>query len=193
VEKLEAMSMPENQATPAEKLKFSRPDAAAPSEEAQLWEGGYSAKAMYGMWLLGLVLTAAGILVVALTALSTNRTAWLALAGGVAALWLLLIGVYFYRKLSRWYVLTTQRLKHRDGILFRKLNRVELIDIDDVSYNQGPIQTLLGVGNLIVKSSDVSHPMLVLTGIADVRRVSELVDNARREERRRRSVHIESV
>ena len=91
------------------------------------------------------------------------------------------------------YVLSNQRLKHRDGILVQTMNRVELIDVDDVMYKQGPIQLLLNVGDITVKSSDVSHPVLVIKGIANVRKVADLIDDARRDERRRRGVFVESV
>jgi hypothetical protein len=73
------------------------------------------------------------------------------------------------------------------------MNRVELIDMDDVTYVQGPIQTLLKVGNITIKSSDVSHPVLVLKGISDVKRIAELIDDARRSERRRRGLFMEAV
>jgi hypothetical protein len=70
---------------------------------------------------------------------------------------------------------------------------VEVIDIDDVSYSQGPIERLLGVGTIKLLSSDVSDPQLILRGIDDVQRVATLIDNARREERRRRGLYLESV
>ena len=82
---------------------------------------------------------------------------------------------------------------HRDGILVRQMDRIEMIDIDDVSYRQGPIQILLNVGSIRIVSSDTSHPQLDMPGIADVRMVADLIDDARRNERRNRGLHIESI
>ena len=84
-------------------------------------------------------------------------------------------------------------MKHREGILFRKIDRIELIDIDDVNYRQGPIQAILGVGNITIKSSDSSHPELIMYGIADIANVSDMINNARRQERRKRGLHIEAI
>jgi hypothetical protein len=67
-----------------------------------------------------------------------------------------------------------------------------LIDIDDVAFSQGLIQRMLGVGTIRVTSSDRSHPTLALLGIDEVDRVSGMIDDARRKERRRRSLHIEA-
>ena len=91
------------------------------------------------------------------------------------------------------YELTSQRLKHREGILVRSMDRIELIDVDDVMYKQGPIQAMLGVGNITVKSSDSSHPELVLYGIENIREVADRIDDARRDERRKRGLHIEAI
>jgi hypothetical protein len=42
-------------------------------------------------------------------------------------------------------------------------------------------------------SSDTSDPKLFLKGIDDVKRVADLIDDARRSERRKRGMYIESV
>jgi hypothetical protein len=52
---------------------------------------------------------------------------------------------------------------------------------------------VLGVGTIRITSSDRTHPQLVLRGIESVREVSGLIDSARRKERVRRGLHIESV
>ena len=46
---------------------------------------------------------------------------------------------------------------------------------------------------IIIRSSDSSHPELVMSGIGDVRKVADLIDDARRAERRKRGLHIESI
>jgi membrane protein YdbS with pleckstrin-like domain len=164
------------------------------ADAKELWQGGFSGKSMIGSWLAA---AAASILILVIIlqieALRNNAIAWYVAIGLIVIIWGYLLGLMLYRKWGKHYELTTQQLKHREGILFRKLDRIELIDIDDVNYQQGPIQTLLGVGNINIKSSDTSHPELVLYGIANIKQVSDMIDNARRNERRKRGLHIESI
>jgi predicted methyltransferase len=89
--------------------------------------------------------------------------------------------------------LTDQRLIHRYGILTRITNRVEVIDIDDIKFTQNLIDRFLGVGTIQILSSDVSDPKLTLWGIDDVKHVFALMDDARRDERRKRGMYIETV
>jgi hypothetical protein len=89
--------------------------------------------------------------------------------------------------------LTNQRFIHRSGILRRVTNRIEVIDIDDVQYEQSIIDRFLGVGTIRILSSDISDPKLIIPGIDDVVHVWEMMDKCRREERKRRGLHIETV
>jgi len=178
--------------TPAEKMRTGQAAVAAASNdpEVTLWQGGYSAKAMYGSWGLAVAVTAAAAVA---SVLLPNPITWLVGGVSVAAIWLSLIVYYLYMRLSVDYTLTNQRFIHKVGFLRRVSNRVEVIDIDDVQYEQGLFERMFGVGTIKVLSSDVSDPKLWLKGIDDVQRVANLIDNARREERRKRGLYVESV
>ena len=89
--------------------------------------------------------------------------------------------------------LTNQRLVHHYGILTRVTNRIEVIDIDDIKFTQNILERILGVGTIQILSTDVSDPKLVIRGIDDVKRVFALMDDARRDERRKRGMYIETV
>lgn len=157
--------------------------------ERSLWEGGYSGKAMLGTW-VGCGAISIAILAAAIAWESLPFTWGLI---GVAVLWLVAAGTYAWRRLGIAYELTTQRFIHQSGVLSRRTDRIEVIDIDDVTYRQGPVQRILGVGEIIIESSDRSHPELRMLGIDNVRKVADLIDDVRRKERRRRSLHIEAV
>ncbi len=161
------------------------------ADEQELWSGDYSMKAMAGLG-LSLVLLSIAAIVIGVVA-GAGGTAWMVILGVVAVLWLAYFGVSLYRKYSFHYELTTHRLKHREGFLFRSMDRIELIDVSDVVLKQGPIQAMMNVGNIHVVSSDVSHPQLIMWGIPDAKKVADLVDNARREERRKRGLHVHSI
>jgi uncharacterized membrane protein YdbT with pleckstrin-like domain len=158
------------------------------SKEEALWSGGYSAKAMYGTWLVLFLLTV--VLIVPMF----SQPAWiLVLVALIGLVWLSVGLLLAYRKFAVSYELTTQRFIHREGIFIRRTDRIEVIDIDDVTFTQGLVQRILGVGKIDITSSDRSHPHLILPGIDDVARVAEMIDHVRRQERRRRGLHIENI
>lgn len=161
------------------------------ADEQELWSGDYSMKAMAG---LGLALVLLSIAAVALgVIIGSGGTAWMVILGVIGLSWMGYFGVSLYRKYSFHYELTTCRLKHREGFLFRSMDRIELIDVSDVVLKMGPIQSFMNVGNIHVVSSDVSHPKLTMWGIPNAKKVADLVDNARREERRKRGLHVHSI
>lgn len=171
----------------------SKVDSTEP--EVSLWSGGYSAKAMFGTWLFSVLVTIA--IVVALILLPKEYwppNAPLALIAGVVigVWWLIAIGIYFYERIAVHYELTSQRFIHKRGILTRTTDRIDVVDIDDVTFRQGIIQRMLGVGTIILEGSDNTHPKLTLLGIDQVDKVSGMIDDTRRKERRRRSVHIDA-
>ena len=108
----------------------------------------------------------------------------------IALVWLWPAFTLMYRRLALRYRLTTQRFIHEHGVLTRETDRIEVIDIDDVSFKQTIIDRMVGVGTIRIESGDRSHPELVLRGIDDVERVYDLMDSARRNERVRRGIHI---
>ena len=159
--------------------------------EAPLWSGSYSHLAMIGTWVGGAIVTIAAVVLAALTGAAGG--VWLMVLSGIGLMWLALAAWYGYRRLSVHYKLSTQRLVHENGLLWRTVDRVELIDIDDVTYRQGPVERLLGVGTIVIASSDKTNPELLLPGIEHVSKVADMIDDARRKERRSRGLHIESV
>lgn len=159
--------------------------------EEELWTGGYSPKAMYGLWIGAALATVAGL--VAVVIWSNNGLGWSIFGIAVLLVWGGLLLTLTYRRLGVKYRLTNHRLFHEKGILRRVTDRIEIIDIDDVTFEQGLVERMLGVGTIHVSSSDRTSPELLMPGIDNVKEVADTIDNARREERRRRGVFIESV
>ncbi len=163
----------------------------ADDPERELWSDTFSAKGLVNHWVAGVIISSA--LLIAGWALQVDAQAWQIIAGLLGIGWATLIGWLIYYKLDVQYVLTTQRLTHRRGILLRRTNRIEVIDIDDVGYRQGILERLINVGTIELVSSDRTDPVLELDGINRVQEVAELMDEARRAERVRRGLHIESI
>jgi uncharacterized membrane protein YdbT with pleckstrin-like domain len=158
-----------------------------------VWSGGYSAKAMIGTWLLSVLVSIAILVALFLLPKDMLPPQPYLIAGVIIGLWwLIAIGMYVYERLSVHYELTNQRFIHQRGILVRTTDRIDVVDIDDVTFRQGIIQRMLGVGTIILAGSDKTHPKLTLVGIDQVDKVSAMIDEVRRKERRRRSVHIDA-
>jgi len=159
--------------------------------ERLLWQGGYSPKAMIGSWIAAAAITV--VLLVAGFMLGGFPYKWMLLLGLIALMWCWLGARLGFQLLNVRYRLTTQRFVHERGILRRVTDRIEVIDMDDISFSQGLIERLVGVGTVNVLSSDSSHPEIHLAGIDGVRKVAQMMDDARRKERLRRGLHIEAI
>lgn len=168
----------------------SRLGAVSDREEV-LWEGRFSKLAMIGAWVGAGALTLAAVVAGAVYGL--DGRGWGILAGVIALVWVVLFLRLLYLQYTVSYALTNQRFVHERGLLWRQVDRIETIDIDDVTVTQGPVQRMLGIGNVHMVSSDRSTPRFHLVGIEDARRVATIIDEARRTERRKRGVHIEQV
>jgi hypothetical protein len=159
--------------------------------EEELWQGTYSPKAMAPA-LVGTALLTMIIVIVWIIYRESITWQWLPLAG-IAAIWLLVGGQLAYRIFSVRYRLTNQRFFHEKGILRRVVDRIEVIDMDDITYIQTILDRMLNIGTIRVTSSDRTHPEIVLRGIDGVKDVAAKVDAARRAERIRRGLHIEQI
>lgn len=159
--------------------------------EEELWQGTYSPKAMAPA-LAGVALLTVVIVVVWIVYRGSITWQWLPLLG-IVAMWLLIGGQLAYRMFSVRYRLTNQRFFHEKGILRRVVDRIEVIDMDDITYIQTILDRMLDIGTIKVTSSDRTHPELVLRGIDGVKSVAAKIDAARRAERIRRGLHIEQI
>jgi len=178
--------------TPAEEFKQAVASGRQPEDEPEreLWQGGYSTKAMIGAWCLSGLITV-GLLILMIW-FPNKVIIWIALVA-ILLLWLYQLLKLCYRRMNVRYRLTTQRFIHETGIFRRVTDRIETIDMDDITFEQTFLERLVGVGSIRVTSSDRTHPELVLLGIENVKEVAGIVDEIRRSERRRRGLHIESI
>lgn len=175
--------------TPRRGLKSSSP--LAESDEEVIWSGSFSAKGLIHSWLLATLITV--VLPIGGSYVGADRVEWAVIVVIIALVWIVLGAILFVQKLNVHYELTNQRLIHRSGIFLRRTNRIELIDMDDISHEQGLIERFFDVGTIEISSSDRSHPLIQLPGINHVEEVAMLIDDARRRERLRRGIHIEQI
>ena len=163
----------------------------AEHDEEIIWEGSFSSRGLVHSWLLAILITI--VLPVGGAWVQARQAEWFVIGGVIALVWLWLGSLLAFYKLNVRYVLTNRRLIHRTGILWQRTDRLELIDMNDVSHEQSIIERLFNVGSIEITSSDRSHPYIELTGIKDVEGVAMLIDDARLSERARRGVHVEQI
>lgn len=176
---------------PRAKLQGATTNRDDDSPEDELWQGKFSQRAMIGSWIGAAVFSVVLLLTAAVGSFSGKG--WGISLVVIFCVWLGLVARLFYRQLCEHYYLTNRRFIHERGILWRVIDRVEAIDIDDVSYQQGPVERVMGVGSIQIRSSDTSDPVLELLGIENVKEVAEMIDEVRRQERLKRGLHIEAV
>ena len=174
------------------RLHHQAPDDPAMKPANPWTEGGYSAKALRGHFLLAGVVTVAfltlGIWLSIngyITSAKGAKLIWGLLAVLPVILWCWVCCVYIYRVWTIKYRLATYRFYHEEGIFRRLKDVLEVIDIDDMTLERTLWDRVVngGVGTVIIKSSDSSDPVLKLRGLEEPERVFESIDEARRKQR----------
>ncbi len=163
------------------------PEKGVSDQEKEVWRGGYSSKAMIGGWFVS-AMTTILFLVLGISWGRGSVLVWLILLLAMLLPWLYHLAVLCYRRMSVHYVLTTQRLIHELGVLRRVTTRLEVLSMDDITFEQSLLERLVGVGTICISSADRMYPHFALHGIENVRKVTELFDEARRSERRRQGL-----
>jgi uncharacterized membrane protein YdbT with pleckstrin-like domain len=135
--------------------------------------------------LLAVIVVAAALVVEAVIpsgrAAAAERLVVAAIAILALMLWLI-VPVLRWRTTS--YDLTTRRLRVRDGIVTRHGRDIPLARINDVSFQKGLLDRLLGSGRLVVESAG-EHGQIVLRDIPRVEFVHATLFRLVEEEQRR--------
>lgn len=162
--------------------------------DIELWKGGYSMRAMVATWiLLGLITIGVVVLDVSITQnyLKEHRPlVWAITLGILALVWVYYILVGLYKAMTIRYRLTTYRFYHQRGLLFRTIDSMEVIDIEDLALHQNLLERLVNVGRILLRTKDPSDPLLMLYGVYDPHEAFKRIDKARRDEHVRRSIKI---
>ncbi len=160
-------------------------------QETEIWRGQFSPRAMLNLWIIAAVLTVAALVLGAI--MSPSATGWIAIGVIVALMWLGLLARLVHRRMAVLYRLTNVRFFYETGILRRVTDRIQVIQIDDVTVTQDFIERFTGVGDIKLSTSDKTAPSIEIEGIENVSKVADMIDTVRRELRNRRGVRIEQI
>jgi membrane protein YdbS with pleckstrin-like domain len=67
------------------------------------------------------------------------------------------------------YRVSNYRIDYERGIFTRRIDTIELWHVDDISFKQGFIDRILGVGDISIMSDDKTTPQLTLDGVPNPR------------------------
>ena len=106
----------------------------------------------------------------------------------VAVVAILALMLWLAVPVLRWrtttYELTTKRLRMREGIVTRRGRDIPLARINDVSFEKGLLDRLLGAGRLVVESAG-EHGQILLNDIPHVEQVQGTLFRLVEDEQRR--------
>ena len=129
------------------------------------------------------VVAVAGVVVAFLSVDGTTR--WVAIGAAVLA-----VLVFAVPRVVSWrfrlYVLTTERIIVRDGVISRGGTEIPLESINNVLFSQNVVERLLGYGDVLIESAG-SQGQSRLTDIPDPEAFQSQVYRAREE----RSLHLQ--
>lgn len=93
---------------------------------------------------------------------------WFSLLSTIVALYR-----YLYVRSLTWCI-TAQIIRMRKGILFKRVDQVELYRVKDYIVTQPPMLQLFRLMNVILKSTDDENPVISMTGIPRSGLIDEL-------------------
>ena len=179
----------------------SRIEQMVQSDKETLWQGRYSLKGIVP-WMIstGLVLV---LLAFVGWWFGSHEWKWWGEWGakwywrvswiGAFLVWLYQLLLFVWRRLGHGYRLTPQTFFHEKGIIFRSTSPIEIVGIDDMTFEQTLLERFFGVGTIRLLSKDMSDRALVMKGIPNVKDAFAKIDQTRRAERRARAVRVENV
>lgn len=107
-----------------------------------------------------------------------------------AGVWIIVPIVKIISLSAKNYKITDQRIIITEGILSRKENEVELFRVRDLSVKQGIMQKMFNVGDITVRSAEVSQSTLFIKGIENAYEIREQLRNSMLQSRKDNNVRI---
>ncbi|MBA2491356.1 MAG: PH domain-containing protein [Gammaproteobacteria bacterium] len=113
----------------------------------------------------------------------------------------ILLGLFFwlvipvFMMLWKWlvvkntkYELTTERLKTRYGVLNKQMDEIELYRVRDYRFEQPFFLRIFSLGNVVMQTSDKSHPLVTIRAIPNGEELRERIRTHVEECRARKGV-----
>ncbi|MFO0965579.1 MAG: PH domain-containing protein [Gemmataceae bacterium] len=143
------------------------------NQETSVWWGGYAARTMLPSLSLSILLTG-GIIWWAWTYLQ-RADIQLAVLSASGIVWVVQTLRFGNRFFGYNYHLTTRRVVQDWGILNKGMRTLLLCDVERIDVERSPLETLLGVGRVILRPRDAQTPPMVWSGVRNCDEAAERV------------------
>lgn len=105
-------------------------------------------------------------------------------SAGIGAVW------FWLQSKNTQYLITSQRIVVETGIFSRAIETIEIYQIDDIHLEKPLNQRIMGTGNMLLLTRDISAPKLVLERLpVDIRELYEQIRPCIQQARFRFRVH----
>lgn len=91
---------------------------------------------------------------------------------------------------SRYYEITTQRVRLRQGVFSKRTDELELYRVKDSTVFEPFWQRLFGLGNIVITNNDATTPTLTLEALPHAGEIREKLRTAIEECRDRKRVRV---
>ncbi len=100
---------------------------------------------------------------------------------------------FFYSILSYAYSLTDQRLIVREGVIVVRQRQIRVIQIQDLAVEQGPIQRLLSIGDVLtIAPDDTDTPKYLIRGVRHPLAVKDRIFAVSEEAKSNKTYYVEA-
>jgi uncharacterized membrane protein YdbT with pleckstrin-like domain len=148
------------------------------ASERELYQGRPSWRALMSFYALGI-----GAAVFVLVILGLLADSWGPAAGIAAAIAALTLVIGYLRRIATKYLITTQRLRISRGIISKKVQETRLERVQNVNYEQGVLDRVLGVGTVDFDTAGTDDSEFRFEWVNDPEQVVRAVDQAVEEAR----------
>jgi uncharacterized membrane protein YdbT with pleckstrin-like domain len=141
--------------------------------ETELYAGRPSWRALMSFYVGGI-----GLAVLVLVILGLLAGEWALAAAIAAALAVLTLLIGWFRRVSTKYLITTQRLRISRGIVRRHVQETRLERVQNVNYQQGVLDRVLGVGTVDFDTAGTDDAEFRFDWVNGPEKVVRAVDDA---------------
>jgi uncharacterized membrane protein YdbT with pleckstrin-like domain len=148
------------------------------SNEHELYEGRPSWRALMSFYIGGL-----GLAVLVVVILGLLAGSWVPALVAAAAIAALTLVIGSFRRASTKYLITNQRLRISRGIVRRNVQETRLERVQNVNYEQGALDRMLGVGTVDFDTAGSDDSEFRFEWVNEPEQVVRAVDRAVEEAR----------
>lgn len=104
--------------------------------------------------------------------------------------WLFLALPFTFTK----YTLTEEQIIVNTGFLNQEENNCYMYKVQDTVLSSSLLQRMAGLGTVVCKTSDVTHPQLVMKNIKNARKIKDfIIENSEDQRMKRRTINTLNI